>query len=564
MTLSRRPQLELMIPARLVSTINWHTATRQNLPRTLRSRITPRRILDDSNPLTLDPITEDSGAPVGSVGTLVSSLVDLTGGGGLDNVTDADSGGLTGIAVTQAATGMGTWYYSIDDGANWNLLVGATNNNSLLLAADSGSRLYFEPNANFTGLAVNPLNFRAWDQTSGTNGSFADTTVNGGTSAFSSVVEFVSVPVTAVNDAPVAIIVASAFGVTEDDGYRLLGGFSVSDVDAGGSDIAFTLSVGQGTINLTNTTGLTLAAGANDSATMTFTGSVSNINTALGTVTYKPDANFNGTDTIALSVDDQGNAGSGGPLSDADGANIVVSARNDAPTLNDGFIVGLPGADEDSATVGTTVAAIVDNASWSDIDVGAVKGMAVTSVSGNGTWQYSTDGLTWNSFGAVSITNTLLLNATTQVRYVGDGANGEIASFDFRAWDTTTGTASTNVTPAYADPGFGGGTSAFSSEVATANTTVTSLNDAPLLDNTRSDGSAQCAKKQHGSERIAGIDHHCQRRWGSNHRCRSWRRRRNRGHIGRRWQRNLAIFDKRRQHVDRVRRCHQWKRRRAY
>ncbi len=274
---------------------------------------------------------------------------------------------------------MGTWYYSIDDGANWNLLIGATNNNSLLLAADSGSRLYFEPNANFSGLAVNPLNFRAWDQTSGTNGNFADTTVNGGTSAFSSVVEFVSVPVTAVNDAPVANIVASAFGVNEDDGYRLLGGFSVSDVDAGGSDIAFTLSVGQGTINLTNTTGLTLTAGANNSATMTFTGSVSNINTALGTVTYKPDANFNGTDTITLSVDDQGNTGSGGPLSDSDSANIIVSARNDAPTLNDGFIVGLPGADEDSTTAGTTVAAIVDNASWSDIDVGAVKGMAVTA-----------------------------------------------------------------------------------------------------------------------------------------------------------------------------------------
>ncbi len=110
-----------------------------------------------------------------------------------------------------------------------------------------------------------------------------------------------TVNITAVNDAPTANIVASAFGVSEDDGYRVFGGFSVSDVDAGGADIEFTLSVGQGIINLTNTTGLTLTGGANGTATMTFTGSISDINTALGTVTYKPDANFNGTDAITSS-----------------------------------------------------------------------------------------------------------------------------------------------------------------------------------------------------------------------------------------------------------------------
>ena len=100
-------------------------------------------------------------------------------------------------------------------------------------------------------------------------------------------------------------------------------------------------------------------------------------------------------------------------------------------------------------------------------------------MTGNGTWQYSTDAVTWVSFGAVSPTNALLLNATTQIRYVGDGQNGEVATIDFRAWDLTAGIASTNATPGYADPGAGGGGSAYSSESASANVTVTDVNDAP-------------------------------------------------------------------------------------
>jgi len=76
----------------------------------------------------------------------------------------------------------------------------------------------------------------------------------------------------AVNDAPTASIGPSAFGVNEDDGYRLLGGISVSDPDAGSNELAVTLGVGQGLIRLATTTGLTFTGGANDSAGMTFAG----------------------------------------------------------------------------------------------------------------------------------------------------------------------------------------------------------------------------------------------------------------------------------------------------
>ena len=129
---------------------------------------------------------EDVGAPVGAVGTLVSSLVDLPGGGGLDNVTDVDATPLTGIALTGTNTANGSWFYSIDNGANW-LAVGAVSGASaLLLAADANTRLYFQPTPDFAGTVTNAITFRAWDQTSGSNGaSGVSTSPNGGTTAFS-------------------------------------------------------------------------------------------------------------------------------------------------------------------------------------------------------------------------------------------------------------------------------------------------------------------------------------------------------------------------------------------
>ena len=136
---------------------------------------------------------------------------------------------------------------------------------------------------------------------------------------------------------------------------------------------------------------------------------------------------------------------------------------------------------EDTTSSATTVSSILTSASWADVDTGALSGIAITSKSGNGTWQYSTDGVTWNGFGAVSSSNALLLTSGAQVRYLPDGQNGEAATFGFVAWDQTTGTASTNATPSYANPGSGGGTSAYSSQSGSASITVTSVNDAPVL-----------------------------------------------------------------------------------
>ncbi|MGB6041927.1 MAG: Ig-like domain-containing protein, partial [Pirellulales bacterium] len=203
-----------------------------------------------------------------------------------------------------------------------------------------------------------------------------------------------TVDITPTNDPPTATIVASAFGIDEDDPYRPFGGFSVADIDAGTSDLAVTLTVSDGVINLTDTTGLNFTSGANDSASMTFTGTLTELNNALATFTYRPDPNFNGTDVVTLSVDDLGNTG-GGSLTDNDTANIVVSPLPDDPVANDDGGVGYTTNEETSFTTGDvlandTDADIGDTLSVQSIDTTGTLGTVLDN--GDGTFDYDPNG----------------------------------------------------------------------------------------------------------------------------------------------------------------------------
>ena len=144
---------------------------------------------------------------------MVSSLVNLPGSSAssgaqgtnapaIANVSDEDAGALAGIAITAADAGAGTWWYSVDNGSNWSALGAVSNLSARLLAADSATRLYFQPSADWNGTLPAALGFRAWDQSSGGNGLMADTSGAGGASAFSLATANASVTVTPVNDAP--------------------------------------------------------------------------------------------------------------------------------------------------------------------------------------------------------------------------------------------------------------------------------------------------------------------------------------------------------------------------
>ena len=82
----------------------------------------------------------------------------------------------------------------------------------------------------------------------------------------------------------------------------------------------------------------------------------------------------------------------------------------------------------------------------------------------------------FTAVGTVNAGSALLLRDTDLVRYVPDQANGESASFDFRAWDQTSGANG----DAGVDTTTNGGTTAFSVDTDTAAITVFSTNSAPV------------------------------------------------------------------------------------
>lgn len=279
----------------------------------------------------LNGVNEDAAAPVGAVGTLVSALVDLTvPAGGLDNVTDPDVGAVTGVAIIAADASNGTWSYSINGGTNWNALGTPTATVSRLLAADANTRLYFQPNANYNGTIASAITFRAWDRTTGTNGSTDNASVNGGTTAYSTATDVAALSVSAVNDAPVNTV-PGAQSTPMNQALTFNGGnsISVADIDVATSTMQMALSATNGVLSLSGITGLSFSIGdGTNDASMTFTGTLVNVNAALSGLTFAPTNNFTGAASITITSNDLGNTGSGGPLTDTDVINITVTATD--------------------------------------------------------------------------------------------------------------------------------------------------------------------------------------------------------------------------------------------
>lgn len=148
-----------------------------------------------------------------------------------------------------------------------------------------------------------------------------------------------------VNDAPVNSV-PGAQTVLEDDTLTPDSIISVADDDAGNGTVTVQLSVLHGTLGLTLSGGVTVSAGALDSASVTLSGTLTGINTSLESLTYTPTAHYVGNDTLTVVSNDRGNSGDfdgdgtpGETLQDArtdtDTVAITVSPVNDAPAGTD-------------------------------------------------------------------------------------------------------------------------------------------------------------------------------------------------------------------------------------
>ena len=337
------------------------------------------------------------------------------------SMSDVDAGAVEGIAITGVVSGNGSWEYSTDGGTIW-VGVGAVANNSALLLRDS-DLLRFVPDGQ--NADAGSVTYRAWDRTSGTQGTKVDASTVGGTTAFSTATDTASITVTAVNDAPVLTPAAPLFtGITEDqttNGGQTVAsllGASMSDVDAGAVEgIAITGVVsGNGSWEY-STDGGTIWVGvgavADNSALLLRDSDLLRFvpdgqNADAGSVTYRAWDRASGTQGTKVDASTVGGTTAFSTATDT--ASITVTAVNDAPVLTPAAPL-FTGITEDQTTNGGQTVASLLGASMTDVDAGAVEGIAITGVvSGNGSWEYSTDGGTiWVGVGAVADNSALLL-----------------------------------------------------------------------------------------------------------------------------------------------------------
>ncbi|KRR30283.1 VCBS domain-containing protein [Bradyrhizobium retamae] len=156
---------------------------------------------------------------------------------------------------------------------------------------------------------------------------------------------------------------------------------------------------------------------------------------------------------------------------------VIITGTNDAPVLAASTSSLTTITEDETTNTGQTVASFVGS-SISDVDHGALEGIAITATtSAHGHWEYSTDGSSFIAFPSVSTDTALLLAATDKVRFVPDGQDGGTDTLTYVAWDQTTG-----VHGATADVSAAGGSTAFSVTSATTTLTVTPVNDAPTAD----------------------------------------------------------------------------------
>jgi VCBS repeat-containing protein len=114
---------------------------------------------------------------------------------------------------------------------------------------------------------------------------------------------------------------------------------TIGDPDIGTYPAKVSLAVSHGTLTLASTSGLTFTTGAGTNApSMTFTGTLTNVNTALNGLRYIPTPAYSGADQLSISVDDQGKSGVDGARTANGSVAITVPTGTTPPTAtNDSY-----------------------------------------------------------------------------------------------------------------------------------------------------------------------------------------------------------------------------------
>ena len=426
----------------------------------------------------------------GAAATISLSGTFINHGAGTTIIADANPDAVVGGIALVGTTGSGTWAYSLD-GTTFTDVGTVSDSSALLLPATA--ELRYTPSGTDSETAT--ITYCAWDTTSGTAGSTADTTTNGGTTAFSTATDTASL---AVNDAPVLTAANPSMGTTDENTAVTI---SLGTFINGSTGTTTITDVDQnavvGGIALIGTTGNGTWAYSLDGSTFTDVGTVSESSALLlpsnATLQYTPDSKNGETPTITYLAWDTTSGTAGGTVdlsaTSATGGATAFSSASDTASLTVTSVNNAPVLTAVGPSLGTTTVTTSDTFALSsfintsggttitDVDQGAViGGIALTGITGNGTWAYSLDGTTFTAVGTVSNSSALLLPSTAELQYTPNGTTAETATITYCAWDTTTGTAGGT-----ADTTTNGGSTAFSTATDTASLTVTNPNTAPVL-----------------------------------------------------------------------------------
>lgn len=188
--------------------------------------------------------------------------------------------------------------------------------------------------------------------------------------------------------------------VAEDGNISFTSGISISVSDEDDTDLSITVTVTNGTFTLSGTSGLTVSG--NGTATVTASGSIADLNSALNNATYAPTGNYNGPAQLTIETDD-------GTDTDTDSFAITVTPVNDAPTATNlsaaetytedttKDLTNIVVSDVDSATVTVTLTLS-----------STVVGTLTTGTAGSTTSTFNTGLGEWQASGPLAEVNTLL------------------------------------------------------------------------------------------------------------------------------------------------------------
>ncbi|ARJ64208.1 hypothetical protein WV31_00060 [Magnetospirillum sp. ME-1] len=309
--------------------------------------------------LTMTGQNEDCGAPSGAVGTAISALA-----GG---ISDADASAAKGIAVIGADTANGTWWYSVNNGGSWSALGAVTTSNARLIASTNG-RMYFQPNADWNGTISPAITLRAWDGTSGANGTLADPGAGGGTTAFSTASDTAALTITAVNDPPtlstttatpsfteggsaVSLFSGTAIGINSGDSGQAIKTLTltVSNVADGTAGTAEVLVVDGSDVALNNGSTVASTTGNGFAVSVSRTGTTS-------TVTITKAGNFTTTQAQSLVDGLQYKNTSSDPSTGNTRVVTLTSVQDDGGTANGGIDTTILTAHSDVSLSGVNTA----------------------------------------------------------------------------------------------------------------------------------------------------------------------------------------------------------------